>query len=365
MVDESLHATPVASRPTARTNRIESVVTWLCPRPAVDGRGPACVLRRRARVLRRAPRVDGVAGVHRLRARVGRRRGVRRLLDQRSVRRQRTAVPHRGVHRRVDLRRHAREVAGAGARAPLRDAIRPGAQSIALKHCVPAGAPVSGLQPDARPPDARQATATPSRERSAGRAGRAAASLRAGGVTSNRKSTRLSVRLPAGSVEREQHVPFVDRLPFLAGNRRHLPRGRGLDRHSIFIDSRITHDCPSATSSPIFTSIFQTVPVMCAATRVDMWLLCRCPTAQRITGTGSTAAARRRAVDLCPSRGSRGASLVFVCRRLRKSVRFGQARGTIEPFSCLSGWLRGPEDGRKIWPCPNRKRALSSSPSRS
>src|SRR5206468_1726690 len=39
---------------------------------------------------------------------------------------------------------------------------------------------------------------------------------------------------------------------------------------SIFIDSRITQVWPSATSSPSLTSIFQTVPVMCAFTLVAM-----------------------------------------------------------------------------------------------
>ena len=39
---------------------------------------------------------------------------------------------------------------------------------------------------------------------------------------------------------------------------------------SIFIDSRMTTAWPSATVSPTFTSIFQTVPVMCAFTLVAM-----------------------------------------------------------------------------------------------
>ncbi len=43
---------------------------------------------------------------------------------------------------------------------------------------------------------------------------------------------------------------------------------------SIFIDSRMTQVCPSVTDSPSFTSIFQTVPVMCAFTLVAMAAAC-------------------------------------------------------------------------------------------
>jgi hypothetical protein len=37
---------------------------------------------------------------------------------------------------------------------------------------------------------------------------------------------------------------------------------------SIFIDSRMTTVCPSVTLSPTATSIFHTVPAMCALTVV-------------------------------------------------------------------------------------------------
>jgi len=51
---------------------------------------------------------------------------------------------------------------------------------------------------------------------------------------------------------------------------------------SIFIDSMMTRVCPSSTESPGLTSIFQTVPVMCAATLVLMVLALARPQRGRV-----------------------------------------------------------------------------------
>ena len=73
-------------------------------------------------------------------------------------------------------------------------------------------------------------------------------------------------RHAAEPIEDDEHVALVDRLALLAAISSTLPGSSASTGISIFIDSRMTTVSPSSTWSPGLTSIFQTVPVMCAST---------------------------------------------------------------------------------------------------
>ena len=90
---------------------------------------------------------------------------------------------------------------------------------------------------------------------------RRAAGRRAAGC-----AARALERLRAALLQLDQRRSLFDGVPFLDQHRRHRPGGGDSTGISIFIDSRMTTVCPSATASPTLTSIFQTVPVMCAFT---------------------------------------------------------------------------------------------------
>ena len=195
-------------------------------------------------------------------------------------------------------------------------------------------------------------------------------------------SARSSSRHAAEAIRgRRGRRPRRPTGPPRSGSPSTLPSSSASTGISIFIDSRMTTVSPSATSSPTATSIFQTVPVMCASTSaIARHNIPPCrrkrpppatssrPRATRRTGSGTTLdalaaalpGARLFVADDASEDGTAEVAMrhgATVIRRGRTHGKGGNVGAAAEAVALGARWRRGHDPALRRGPRLLRRRA--------